>query len=269
MSHKPLLRYTLLALCALVGILLLFWPRPHETTALAIELPIELLWAAVSLWGVRVFSQQRGFLADTVPVELTSRLHAVPGEPRFWESGPSVAVAIAWNCGLCALLNDARSWRLVLGLLFAAGSLWISLGLLIPVLQRRRMGDTLIEMNRESIQLNQNTKLRIKQLGEGEIAGFSARLVCEEMARAGDGKAARTERCVVAEYPIVEASNISVTRAKRAVFEKEIQLPPDAMHSFRSTCNSIEWYVRIELKAALMPVRSQSFEVPVRVGRPD
>ncbi len=267
MSKKPLLRYAILSLFALAGLSLLFFPRRHEIRALAFELPIASSWALVSFWGLRVFSRQRGLLADTVPIELSVRLSPKPEPAGLWESTSGLLLSIAWNCAFFALLTDVNSWHLIFVLLFSAGSLWSSLGLLKPVLLRRKIGDTLVEMNAESFELNQSAKLRVKQLGEGLITHLSARLICEERTRAGEGKAARRESRVVAEYPIVEASNIVVTRAKRAVFDKEIQLPPGAMHSFQSTYNSIEWYVRIELKAALTPGLRCAFLLPVVVRR--
>lgn len=266
MISRPLFRYTLHAILALTGAASLFWPQRRDFTALALELPIALLWISIALWGIWIFSRRRGFLGDGVPVELTVRLKQEPPPAELMETGMGVLLGALWNGALFTQHARISSWLWIPALVLAAGSLWISHGLLKPILKCRRAGDTLVELNAESVELDGGAKLRVKQLGEGRIDSLSAHLLCEEIASAGQGEQARTERRTVVEQPLLDVSNISVTRAKRAVFDKEIRLPPGAMHSFQSAHNSIEWSVRIVLKAGVLPAELRVFSLPVTVG---
>lgn len=223
---------------------------------------VPLSWALIGAGGVVVRSPRGRFSAAAVPRELAHRLDAtVPRDKdEGLDSWSGVIFGLCWNGFLTPFLLLVPQALPCLSLHLLAGATF-TWSWLKPVLQRLRLGDTVLELSSERLAPGSSFDVKVIQTGASAVDLMTVRLVCEEVTTFVDGTNSTTERTEVFGLDLGSAAYTRVERAHPLVIRGQGQVPPAAMTSFRSTHNAVEWSILVQLVAPATPKREDRFPI--------
>ncbi|QDU90042.1 hypothetical protein Pla175_34410 [Pirellulimonas nuda] len=101
------------------------------------------------------------------------------------------------------------------------------------------------------------------QAGQLRVRSLVAALVCEEVATYLQGTDSRVATAEVYRNTLLRERRFDVDPARPFEAEFEIEIPADAMHSFRSTHNEVAWSVEVQCLAHRWPSFRRRFPLCV------
>ncbi len=126
-----------------------------------------------------------------------------------------------------------------------------------------RIGPTVVEIDHLPLYPGGQTRMLVVQHGRMSIKNLSVSLVCEERVTYHFGTDIRTESQETSRLVLLERSRIRIQDGSPLRLECELQLPPQAMHSFVSPHNAIAWKLIVEGDISRWPSFCRSFPVAV------
>lgn len=228
---------------------------------------IPLAWLVFGLMGMMAFRSRPGFDADALPVELPRRLDpATALAMPMGLTGFGLLFGAAWNGSMAWMLHGAPAALPCMALHLGAGGylLWEQAR---PMLQRRKLGDTVVECSAQALSLGETITVKVVQLGRGDIEELSAEIVCEEIARYREGTTDRTERHTALALPLGSLLHERVTPEAPLVLRGSARIPRDAVPTFRGAHNEIAWSVRVKVNVASAPDRLDTYPLSVQARR--
>ena len=224
---------------------------------------IPLSWLLIGLGGVWVHVPRGRFSAAAIPRELAVRLEGPPrSSPGVFDSWFGILFGLVWNGLLVPFVFSSPGMLPCLSLHLGAGALF-TWAWARPVLQRLRLGDTVAELSVEKASPGETLRIKVVQAGSGPIDLLSVAVVCEEVATYMEGTDTRTERHEAERIEVGSIEFARVAPSRPLVIRGTCQLPPGAMGSFSAPHNSIDWFVRVDIKAPATPDREERFEFVV------
>ena len=141
---------------------------------------------------------------------------------------------------------------LMLALLLAAISIVaLPILLLIPRTRRKVLGGVrawrrpiVVEMSSDPVCPGETVQGLVRFKKGGPLSSIHVALVCEELATYRQGSSSTTATEDVVEVPVFEATDLQRV-GPGDVFEFDVQIPEDAMHSFTGDNNEIRWELRV------------------------
>ena len=178
----------------------------------------------------------------------------------FWNGVVSIFAGIA--------INGHRSgnpdWRLTLFVVpFALVGVGLILFFLRKFLATTRIGPTLVEISDQPLYPGRRYRVFLQQSGRLKINRLEVLLVCEEEATFRHGTDTRMETRLVAQQSLMLCENAEVRPGVPLETDCELEVPRDAMHSFKSQHNEVAWKVQVRLDVAGWPAHERSFPVIV------
>lgn len=228
---------------------------------------IPLAWLVFGLMGMMAFRSRPGFDADALPVELPRRLDpATALAMPMGLTGFGLLFGAAWNGSMAWMLHGAPAALPCMALHLGAGGylLWEQAR---PMLQRRKLGDTVVECSTQVLSLGETITVRVVQLGRGSINELSAEVICEEIARYTEGTTDKTDRHTALALPLDTLRGQRVRPDAPLVLRGSARIPKDAMPSFAGKHNEIAWSVRVKVDVADAPDRLDTYPLAVEARR--
>lgn len=253
--------------------------RASRWSNLFILLP--LLFLTVGVIGIAAafrpgpLGRRRGELtwlpsSSTRPGE-TLAVRLAPGAATRWAVPGAFLIALVWN-GLSwgALFAAAHKGKPVpifiyvfLGLFALVGVFifWIFVRTVIVALLVR---PTRVEISPGELLPGTTVEVLIDQPGPLDMRRFDVRLVCVESYQTqGEESQRRSEKLL--EIEITEQEPCRIERGSEPK-RRQIQIPPDAMHSFVASRHRIEWKVVVRGEPERWPKFEREFPVCVLPG---
>jgi hypothetical protein len=209
-------------------------------------------------------------LTNSPGTVLSYRLPTV--ESPIWSLLATASFFLAWN-GMSAVLTvwAARSWTsgdpewlLTLLLLPAhAVGAWAIYYFLRQFVVHTAMGPTIVEISNHPLYPGGRYELLLSQTGHLQMKALEVQLVCEEEVTYHQGTDIRHEIRVVHRQQISRLTDFVIEPG--STFEKEVEfsIPAEAMHSFLSAHNSVNWKIVVTGEARQWPVFLRSFPLIV------
>lgn len=209
-------------------------------------------------------------LTNSPGVALSYRLPTV--ESPIWSLLAAAVFCLAWN-GVAAALTvwATRSWSsehpewLLSALLVPAHAVgaWSIYYFLRQLVVHTAMGPTIVEISNHPLYPGGRYELLISQTGNLRMKLLTVRLVCEEEVTYHQGTDVRHETRAVYEQEIVRLGDFIIEPG--STFEKEVEfaIPVEAMHSFISGHNSVNWRIVVSAQAEQWPPQVRSFPLIV------
>ena len=179
----------------------------------------------------------------------------------FWNGIVSVFVVIAVN----SHLEGDPEWFLTF---FIIPFVLVGLGLVVfffrQLLITTGVGPTLVEISDHPLYPGKQYKLFLSQSGRLVVNSLEVSLLCEEEATYRQGTNTRTETREVRRDEVFRREGFRVHSGLPFETECEFNIPADAMHSFKSDHNGINWKVVVKGDIASWPDYTRSFPVIIR-----
>ncbi|MFI4875665.1 MAG: hypothetical protein ACIALR_10020, partial [Blastopirellula sp. JB062] len=140
---------------------------------------------------------------------------------------------------------------------------WTSYHFLRQIALHTRVGPTHIEISNHPLLPGRDYKLHLLQAGRMHVKKIRVTLICEEEATFLHGTDVRTEVAKV--YDAEVASFRGLVIRPGAPFEEllHFQIPPTAMHSFKSNHNAVHWKLIVDLEVKGAGSQRRSFPIVV------
>jgi len=216
--------------------------------------------------------QGRG-VTDSPGVHLAYRLASEGSMAR--RTIAVAALALLWNAAWFVLLavvvsgflNGQPRW--VLGFLllpFAGIGFWAFKYFLDALKQTAGVGATIVEISSHPLHPGRSYDLFIAQAGRLSLRRLRVELICEEETMFRQGTDVRIDRHVALSKILCTDRDLSIDPHRPWEQELQLDLPADAMHSFRSANNAVCW--RITVSGDARPWPSFCLNFPVFVHPP-
>jgi hypothetical protein len=229
-------------------------------------------------------------LTNSPGVMLAYRLPTV--ESPIWSLLAAAIFCLAWN-GMTAFLAvyAARSWNspqpewflICLMFPFCAIGVWAIYYFLSNLVVHTGLGPTIIEVSHHPLFPGGRYELLLSQTGNIRMTALEVHLVCEEEATYHQGTDIRHEIKNIYRVQLFRQANFRIEPG--AAFEQSLAfyIPKEAMHSFQSPHNALNWKIVVSgvpegwpsffrsfpiLVYPLMPRDFQQFDIP-RADRAD
>lgn len=166
--------------------------------------------------------------------------------------------AVAWAILLHSMFNPARSWsdqligNAILFLLCGVGAVllvWVFHQFVLAF----SLGPTLLEISDHPVYPGRRYRMLLQQSGVLRFHELTVDIVCEEVARFRQGTDTTTSRKDVFRQNLFSRSDFETMPDDPLKSEFFVQLPHDAMHSFRQENNEVVWKIEIFAKIAGWP----------------
>lgn len=198
----------------------------------------------------------------TVPMTTSQGYYAVsPRSSHKSQFVGSAFVALFWNGFVWGvmILGGERNFILyifaVIGLALAAMAVYAGVRWFM-------VGETRLETNRYPAAPGDTLDVRLVQPGRFAIDELVMQLVCEEKAEYRVGTDTKTKSEVVRTVEICQLTRLAA-RDTLTLAHQAVRIPADAMASFKSPNNEINWMVRVKMVLPRRPDVTQDFVIPV------
>jgi hypothetical protein len=200
------------------------------------------------------------------------RYRLTPGSSD-WTTAAMGVMCVLWNVALVVFGRMAvlsfqrgeRDWWLVVFvvLLFAVGIFSLVL-FLRRLLITTSVGPTLVEISAHPLVPGGAYEVYVSQAGRVAVAKLSVSLVCEEVAVYRQGTNTRKTTRRVFAQPLVTRESFKIGQGVPFEARTRLQIPHDAMHSFTSAHNRIDWKLVVAAEVARWPDFERGFPVVIR-----
>jgi len=210
-------------------------------------------------------------LTDSPGMRLTYRL---PG--TVWPGkrlAAAAALALMWNAVWLVLLvvviagfwSDRPRWVLTALLFPMAGvGVWVLRHYARCLRETAGVGATIVEIDQHPLQPGGTYRAYVAQLGRMNLRRLRIELVCEEESTFRQGTDIRIDRNRVLSQIILDQYDLTIDPGRPWEQEFDLTIPSEAMHSFRSPHNAVQWKVIVSGEARPWPSFCQSFPVVVQ-----
>lgn len=134
---------------------------------------------------------------------------------------------------------------------------------LLQLIEAIAIGTTNVEVSDLPLFPGQRYEVSLAQIGRGKIRSLTLQLVCYEEATFRQGTDVRIEQNVAFTQQLLRAKNLVLSSKEPFHQETDILVPENAMHSFQSTSNSIQWKLEVVARMARGTSFHRSFPVVV------
>lgn len=198
--------------------------------------------------------------------------------PETWTLLGIGVFALLWNSVLVVLAVSAgvdlaggrTDWLLLALVTFFASVGIASLVVFVrTAITAAGVGPTQLEISAMPMRPGGRYEVLISQSGSGTFTSLTISLEQEERATFRQGTDTRTERRLVLAKEISTWHAIELSPASRFEARCNFSLPPDLMHSFSSTHNSVDWRFVVRAVPSHRPAVTRVFPAivfPPRVG---
>lgn len=178
----------------------------------------------------------------------------------IWNGSAAVLVVLAVR----SFVDDRPEWFLTL---FTIPFLAIGAGVLHRFVQlmmiQTGIGPTQVEVSDHPLRPGHGYGLYVCQSGKLAMHTLTLNLVCEELATYRQGTDIRTETKKVFDRQIFRQQGFLIEPGIPFEHQCTLEIPPDAMHSFRSDHNAINWRLDVRGEAADWPPFERSYPIVV------
>jgi hypothetical protein len=129
------------------------------------------------------------------------------------------------------------------------------------------IGPTLVEISAHPLAPGERYEIYLSQAGRLEIKSLDVKLVCEETATYRQGTNTRKATRRVYEQLLVSREALEMGRTLPFEARAHLEVPGDAMHSFKAIHNRIDWKIVVKGSVTRWPDFERSFPVIVRPSR--
>lgn len=177
--------------------------------------------------------------------------------------------AVAWSVMFHSFLTPQDGWsdRLI-GILFRG--LFCGVGIVLfawvvhRIFQAFSIGPTLLEISDHPLYPGRRYRILFQQSGVLRFRELAVDVVCEEIARFRQGTDTVTNRKDVFRQRLFGRKDFETTADMPLHREFFLQLPLDAMHSFRQANNEIAWKIEVLAQTAGRPFLLRECPIVVR-----
>ena len=179
----------------------------------------------------------------------------------FWNGIVAVFATIAVR----KYLEGQPDWVLSFFVVpFAVMGVGLILLLIRQLLITTGVGPTFVEVSQHPLQPGDKCRLFVSQTGRLQMKSLRVLLVCDEEATYRQGTDTRTETREVFRKEVYCRDSFSVQHGLPFETDFELQVPPSAMHSFKSAHNEVNWRIVVLGDVAGWPDYQRSFPVIVQ-----
>ena len=125
------------------------------------------------------------------------------------------------------------------------------------------LGPTTLEVSEHPLYPGGRYQLHISQAGHSTIKWLQLRIVCEEQATFQQGTNVRTETQTICSQPIFRKDDFRINPGMPFEHQCEFRVPDEAMHSFKSESNGVNWKLVVRGSAAGWPEFERTFPIIV------
>lgn len=206
-----------------------------------------------------------GDVTDSPGTTLAFRLP--PAEPG-WSVLGLLALSVVWNSIVAILVwmaidsyqHGSPDWLLaLLAAPFAIGGAVLAVLFIRQLIVAGGVGSTIVEISEHPLYPGGRYELFIDQSGKQSVKRLRVLLVCDEEATYRQGTDARTASRRVYEHEVLCRETFDGQAATRLQLCAELELPPTAMHSFRSEHNKVCWKLIVGGEIARLGEFERSF----------
>jgi hypothetical protein len=155
--------------------------------------------------------------------------------------------------------------------LFVKGIIWIFcgigvlifLGMINSAITALRWGKTRVEIQKELLGPGESTRVTVAQAGSHPIKMLRLTVVARESSTYRVGTDSKTDTFDIWSKVLLAQEGLTA-QGERPMAEATLEIPPQAMHSFYSSSNRIEWFLRLEMEAKTIATVNE--EYPFRVA---
>jgi hypothetical protein len=211
-----------------------------------------------------------GNLTNSPGVRLSYRL---PSEQSpFWRLALAMAFAVIWNVIAAVLVvlalgsfrHGRPEWFLaVVAAGFVLVGVWAIYYFVRQMAILTGIGPTGVEISAHPFIPGGKYDVFITQAGRLHMRILELVLVCEEEATYHQGTDVRTDRARVFAQQVFCQRNFDIRPGSPLEQECQIEIPPSAMHSFKSNCNAVQWKLVVRGHSRGWPRFERSFPVVV------
>lgn len=205
-------------------------------------------------------------LTDSPGITLAYRL-PMTDDPT-WRVIPAAAFCVLWNLTVAVLLiryfSDPVDWlfRFVVLAFVAIGAASI-LFLVREIGLAAGLGPTVLEISDHPLLPGRRYEFFFSQGGRYNVEKMEVVLACDEEATYSHGTDIRTDSQRVFEQPVFSAEDFAIDPASPLEHHGELVVPVDAMHSFQSNHNMVQWKLVVRGSLPGWPEWERSFPVLV------
>lgn len=158
---------------------------------------------------------------------------------------------------------DPQSVAFVFLPIICVAAIWFLYRFFRQLLKLTGIGPSSIELSHYPLFPGSKCRLRLFQPGRIKLKVLTVWLVCQEEATFDQGTDIRTERRDVFRQRLFRKRSVDVSPDRPFIFEFDLQIPPDAIHSFRSANNRIQWKIIVQAEAKNWPTLNRTFRLSV------
>lgn len=125
------------------------------------------------------------------------------------------------------------------------------------------IGPTSIELSQYPLQPGDSVNAFISQTGRVRLKLLDVDLICQEVVTYNQGTDIRTESVIVYEHRLLRRRGVSLETGSSFETQVEFEIPEDAMHSFNSTNNRVQWKIVVTAKARKWPRLRRTFTITI------
>jgi hypothetical protein len=178
----------------------------------------------------------------------------------IWNGSAAVLLVFAIN----SFLDERPEWFLRLFTVpFLAIGGWAIYDFVRQMLIHTGIGPTHVEISEHPWYPGGTYRVYLSQGGHLNMSTLALRLVCEEMATYRQGTNIRTEIKAVFDRQIFRKTNFHIEPGIPFEHTCSVEIPFDAMHSFQSEHNAINWKLLVRGEAEGWPPYERCFPVIV------
>lgn len=146
---------------------------------------------------------------------------------------------------------------------FSIAAIWAFGYFIRQLLKLTSIGPTAVEISDYPIVPGREYRVLLRQQGRHRLKLLDVVLICQEEAKFSQGTNIRTERKTVYCNRLFRRRGLTVSVKEPFSAEFPLQIPGDAMHSFSSESNRVQWKIEICGQAKGFPRVRRSFEIIV------
>jgi hypothetical protein len=159
---------------------------------------------------------------------------------------------------------SSRPWLAVAWLIpiFLAG-VWAIYQFFRQLMKLIGIGPTAIEVSHYPLRPGESCLVSLSQAGRVRLKLLDVSLICQEEATFNEGTDVRTETANVLDQRLYRQRGISLGARQPHEAEFELKIPSNAMHSFKSQNNRVQWKIVVTGQAKSWPKLERNFLVSV------
>jgi len=199
--------------------------------------------------------------------------YRLPPGTGGWSLAAMVLLCVLWNVTVAVFVRMAvqsfqsgePDWILTI---FTVPFVIVGVGFLVilvrALLIETGIGPTLVEISAHPLAPGDRYEIYVSQAGRLEIKSLDVKLICEETATYRQGTNTRKATRRVYEQVLVTGELLARGRTLPFEARAHLEVPGDAMHSFKAIHNRIDWKIIVKGAVARWPDFERSFPVIVR-----